>query len=89
MPDAQTINSMVSSYGLSSMVGSFNVWTLWGGIVFGIFGWFGFWHGKKEKNWRPMTVGITLMVYPLFVPNPFLFFAVGIGLVVALYLWKG
>jgi hypothetical protein len=89
MPDPQTLNSMISSYGMTGFVGGLNWWTLWGGFVFGTFGWFGFWHGKKEGNFRPMVIGITLMVYPFFVSNPILFFVIGIGLVVAMYLWKG
>ena len=64
-------------------------WGYWvANIIFGIIGWYAFIHGKKEKSWRPMVIGIVLMVYPYFVTNTYLTFAVGIALTAALYFWK-
>ena len=91
MPDAQTINAIASSYGLSSLLGrggGFNWWNIFGGIIFSIIGWYAFIHGKREKSMRPMLIGISLMVYPYFVSNAILFFAIGIALTAALYFWK-
>ena len=59
-----------------------------GGIIFSIIGWYAFWHGKREKSWRPMVIGIVLMVYPYFISNIFLAFAIGIALTAALYFWR-
>ena len=91
MPDAQTINSVLNAYGISNPVGSsggFNWWNIIGGIIFGIVGWYAFIHGKREKSWRPMGIGIALMVYPYFVPNPWISVSVGLALCAALYFWK-
>jgi len=91
MPDAQTLNSVLNAYGVSNPLGSgggFNWWNILGGIIFSIIGWYAFWHGKKEKNWRAMAIGIVLMVYPYFVANTLLFFTIGIALTAALYFWR-
>ena len=92
MPDAQTMNSILSSYGVSNALsgagGGFNWWNIIGGIVFGIIGWYAFMHGKREKSWRPMVIGIALMVYPYFVPNAIWAFIIGIALTAALFFWK-
>ena len=91
MPDAQSLNSILSAYGVSNPIsggGSFNWWNIIGGFVFGIVGWYAFWHGKKQGSWRPMVIGIALMVYPYFVANALLAFAIGIGLCAALYFWR-
>ena len=90
MPDSQTLNSVLGAYGISNPMsgGGINWWNIIGGIIFGIIGWYAFIHGKKEKNWRPMVIGIALMVYPYFVTNTILAFAVGIALTAALYFWR-
>ena len=91
MPDAQTINSILNAYGVSNPIGGgggFNWLNIISGIIFGIVGWYAFMHGKKEKKWRPMMIGIALMVYPYFVPNTFFAVAIGIALTAALYFWR-
>jgi len=94
MPDAQTVNSVLSAYGLSNAVGGqagggIN-WGYWiANILFGIVGWYAFLHGKRENSWRPMVIGILLMFYPYFITNTFLTFAIGIALSAALYFWRG
>ena len=91
MPDAQTLNEIAGTYGLSSLIGgggSINWWNIISGFVFGIIGWFAFIHGKKEKSWRPMVIGIALMVYPYFVSNTVLAVIIGMALTAALYFWK-
>ena len=91
MPDAQTLNSVLGAYGISNLIGSsggFNWWIIISGFIFSIIGWYAFWYGKKDKSWRPMVVGIVLMVYPYFVSNTLLSFAIGIALTAALYFWR-
>ena len=91
MPDAQTLNSVLNAYGVSNPLtsaGGINWWNIFGGIIFGIIGWYAFWHGKKEKSWRPMVIGILLMVYPYFISNTFLAFGIGSALTAALYFWR-
>ena len=91
MPDEQSLNEVFKAYGISNPLGAggINWWNIFGGIIFGIIGWCAFIHGKKEKNWRVMVLGIALMVYPYFVPNVILFYIIGIGLTAALYFWRG
>ena len=91
MPDTQTLNSVLSAYGVSGLTGSGGGinWGYWvANIIFGIIGWYAFLHGKREKSMRPMLIGIALMVYPYFVPNTLLAFAIGIALTAALYFWR-
>lgn len=91
MPDAQTLNAVLKSYGVSDLAGGgggFNWWNIIGGIIFGIIGWYAFIHGKREKSMRPMVIGIALMVYPYFVPNTLLAFTIGIALTAALFFWR-
>jgi hypothetical protein len=91
LPDTQTLNSVLGAYGASNLLnstGGFNWWNIIGGIFFGIIGMYAFGYGRKEKNWRPMVIGIVLMVYPYFVSNTILAFAIGISLTAALFLWR-
>lgn len=92
MPDAQTLNEVFKAYGVSNPIGSsgggFNWWNIMIGTIFSIVGWYAFIHGKKEKSWRPMVVGVALMVYPYFVANTFLALAMGGGLTAALFYWR-
>ena len=94
MPDAQTMNAVLGAYGLSGLSGliggggGFNWWNIIGGIIFSIIGWCAFSHGRREKSVRPMVIGLVLMIYPYFVANTLLFFAVGIALSAALHFWK-
>jgi len=95
LPDTQTLNAVLNAYGIPSPLsggGGFNWWgiggMLLGGIIFSIIGWYAFIHGKREKSTRPMVIGIILMVYPYFVGNILLLFAIGRALTAALFFWK-
>lgn len=90
MPDEHTLNAVLSSYGLSGLLnqGSFNWWYLLAIVIFGLIGWFAFWHGKKENSARVMLLGIALMGYPYFVSNTILSFAIGLALCAALFFWR-
>ena len=89
MPDDQTMNAVLSAYGFSSSGGGgFNWANLIGGVIFGIIGWSAFMYGKKEKSMRPMVIGVVLMVYPYFVANTFLAYAIGTLLTAALFFWR-
>ncbi|WP_438864113.1 hypothetical protein [Neptunicella sp.] len=53
------------------------IWsTLFGGIGIGFFI-----YGKKQKRPIPLLVGISLFIYPYFMPNVTLLILVGIGLI--------
>lgn len=64
---------------------TFSVWALVGGFVFSTFGIFVFKHGKQEMNLRRLAIGITLLGYPFFVPNPWACWGIGLFLVGANY----
>jgi len=89
MPDAQTLNAVMKSYGVSGGIGGgFNWWGILASVIFGIVGWYAFMHGWKQKSIRPSVIGILLMVYPWFISNVIWTWVVGIALTAALYFWK-
>ena len=91
MPDEQTLNSVLKAYGIANPLssgGGFNWWNIVAGFIFGIVGWYAIVHGNKEKKYRPMVIGLALMIYPYFVSNTFLSISIGIALCAALYYWR-
>ncbi len=57
-------------------------------IIFGAIGFAVFLYGKKNKLFRPLVIGIALMVYPYFISGTFFLYLVGIVLTSALYFWR-
>ena len=49
-----------------------------GGCVFGSIGFVAFLYGKRMNLWRPMLIGIALMVYPYFISNDIALYAAGV-----------
>jgi len=49
-----------------------------GGFVFGSIGFVAFIYGKRMNLWKPMFLGIGLMVYPYFISNDAVMFVIGI-----------
>ena len=86
--DNMQISTLLNSAGLITGNGGFNWPNLIGGTLFGIIGFAAFMYGKKEKAFKPLTIGIILMVYPYFVPNTVLIYVIGIALSAALYFWR-
>jgi len=58
-------------------------WLLFGGI-----GFVAFMYGKSNRFFKPLIIGLVLMVYPYFISHTFWLYAIGIGLCVALYFWR-
>lgn len=50
---------------------------LMGGLLFGSIGFVAFTYGKRMSLWKPMLCGIGLMIFPYFVANTALMWAVG------------
>jgi hypothetical protein len=48
-----------------------------GGFVFGSIGFIAFVYGKRMNLWKPMFLGIALMIYPYFVSNDLAMIAIG------------
>lgn len=57
-------------------------------IIFGAVGFAAFVYGKKERNFKPLVVGIALMGYLYFVNGTFWLYAIGVGLCLVLYFWR-
>jgi hypothetical protein len=58
---------------------NFSTANLIGGLVFGSIGFVAFIYGKRMNLWRPMFLGLALMVYPYFVSNDIVLWAAGIA----------
>ena len=49
-----------------------------GGLIFGSIGFVAFVYGKRMQLWKMMLCGLALMVYPYFVEDMLVLFAVGV-----------
>ena len=47
------------------------------GLIFGSIGFVGFVYGKRMILWKPMFLGLALMIYPYFVANTIALFVIG------------
>ena len=62
----------------------FNPYNLLAGFIFGTIG-FGAWrYGRTLERWKPVAIGIALMIYPYFFSNPWALWGIGVGLIVTL-----
>lgn len=57
-----------------------------GGIIFGGIGLVAFIYGKKTSAFRPMMLGLTLMIYPYFITNTVWMYLAGALLTAALFI---
>jgi hypothetical protein len=48
-----------------------------GGLVFGSIGFVAFIYGKRMNLWKPMLLGLALMVYPYFISSDVMMIAIG------------
>lgn len=61
---------------------------LFAALLFGSIGFAAFVYGKKSADWKPMTIGVALMVYPYFIEETWLLYATGIALCAAIFVWR-
>jgi hypothetical protein len=61
---------------------------LFASLIFGVIGFVAFRYGKKSALIVPMILGITLMVYPYFVPETWLIYAIGCALTAAIWFFR-
>jgi drug/metabolite transporter (DMT)-like permease len=54
-------------------------------LMFGIIGFAAFRYGKKNGQLNPMLLGVGLMVYPYFISQTWVLYAIGCGLCAGLY----
>lgn len=56
-----------------------------GGLIFGAIGFVAFVYGKRQSEWRPMILGLTLMAFPYFVGNTVALYVIGAVLTLGLF----
>ncbi|MCR4299479.1 MAG: hypothetical protein NUV75_12160 [Gallionella sp.] len=61
---------------------------LFAAILFGSAGFAAFIYGKKSANWKPMTLGVILMVYPYFIEETWLLYVIGAVLTAGIFVWR-
>jgi hypothetical protein len=61
---------------------------LFASLLFGVIGFAAFLYGKKNVAIPPMVIGLVLMIYPYFVPQTWLLYAIGCVLTVALVVFR-
>lgn len=61
---------------------------LFGSLLFGVIGFSAFLYGKKNALVKPMLIGLILMVYPYFISQTWLLYAIGCALTVALVVFR-
>ncbi len=57
---------------------NFSAANLIGGFVFGAIGFVAFIYGKRMNLWKPMFLGLGLMIYPYFVADDKIMLVIGI-----------
>jgi hypothetical protein len=57
---------------------NFSAANLIAGVIFGSIGFVAFMYGKRMNLWKPMFLGLALMVYPYFINNDVVMIIVGI-----------
>ena len=61
---------------------------IFAGILFGGIGTAAFIYGKKQASWKPMVLGVALMVYPFFIVDTLAQYVIGAALTAALFLFR-
>lgn len=69
-------------------LGNISPSNLFAGLIFGSIGFVAFIYGKKMASFRPIIIGIVLMVYPYLISVTLLIYLIGIALTALLYFWK-
>ena len=67
---------------------SFIAANLFGQILFGAIGMGAFVYGKKQASFKAMLIGAALIAYPYFVPETWMFYAIGGLLTLCLFLFR-
>ncbi|VAW11630.1 hypothetical protein MNBD_BACTEROID05-981 [hydrothermal vent metagenome] len=85
----QALRVYTGSDGSSNgLIAGFSIGGLVAGLLFGSIGFIAFFYGKKRSEFRPLLIGIALMVYPYFLRQTIVLWIVGAGLTVALYFFR-
>lgn len=57
-------------------------------ILFSTAGFAALVYGKKTMQWKPMAIGVALMLYPYLVKPEWLFYLIGAALTAALFVFR-
>jgi len=68
---------------------NFSAANLIAGVIFGSIGFVAFMYGKRMHLWKPMFLGLALMVYPYFVSNDVVMVVAGIVASASLWFVRG
>ncbi len=69
-------------------LGQISALNLVANLIFGSIGFVAFIYGKKQSLWKPMFMGLALMVVPYFIASTALLFAAGTLGTAALFFWR-
>ena len=72
----------------NNLIGGFSCAGLIAGILFGSIGFIAFVYGKKNAEFKPMIMGLVLMVYPYLIRNTIALYLVGIALTGSLFFFR-
>ena len=76
--DRESWLRMLAHKSLTRDIVNFSAANLIGGLVFGSIGFVAFVYGKRMNLWKPMFLGLGLMIYPYFVSDDKIMLAIGI-----------
>ena len=79
---------ILKSSTLIPAVSGFSWLNLMGCLIFNGIGLVAFTYGKKQGGFRPLIIGIALMIYLYFFTQTFWLYAIGVGLCAALHYWR-
>lgn len=82
------MSTILNAYGVNLSNMNFSWANIMAWLIFSIIGLSAFNYGRKEKNYRALTIGIVLMVYPYFVSSTLWLYVLGVGFSSLLYFWK-
>ena len=82
------MSTILNAYGVNLSNMNFSWANIMAWLIFSIIGLSAFNYGRKEKNYRALTIGIVLMVYPYFVSSTLWLYVLGAGFSSLLYFWK-
>lgn len=86
--DTEQLNSLMQSAGLVSSSGGMNWASVIANLIFGLIGGVVLMYGWKNKEPKPLVIGIVMSVFPYFISNTILIYVIGGGLTAALFLWR-
>ena len=82
--DLQDILALATEMGLELPSKAYVI----GAILFSIVGMVAWWYGRKMQRTRVKWLGVVLCFYGYVAAETWVLYAVGVGLCVALYVWR-